>query len=101
MAIGIRYAHTNLIAKDWRSLARFYIEVFGGEPAGPERDQRGTWLDQATGLQGAHLQGIHLRLPGHGNRGPTLEIFTYDETLERPHPVANRAGYGHVAFEVS
>ena len=37
MAIGIRYAHTNLIAKDWRSLARFYIEVFGCEPAGPER----------------------------------------------------------------
>ena len=68
MAIGIRYAHTNLIAKDWRSLVRFYMEVFGCEPAGPERDQRGTWLDQATGLRGAHLQGIHLRLPGHGNR---------------------------------
>ena len=34
-------------------------------------------------------------------QGPTLEIFTYVETLERPHPVANRAGYGHVAFEVS
>ncbi len=101
MAIGIRYAHTNLIARDWRSLARFYMEVFGCKPAGPERDQRGPWLDLATGLRGAHLQGIHLRLPGHGNRGPTLEIFTYDETLEQPHPVANRAGYGHVAFEVS
>jgi hypothetical protein len=66
-----------------------------------ERDQRGTWLDQATGLRRAHLQGIHLQLPGHGSRRPTLEIFTYDETLERPPPVANRAGYGHVAFEVS
>ena len=55
------------------------MEVFECEPAGPEGDQRGPWLDQATGHKGAYLQGVRLRLPGHGDRGPTLEIFTYDE----------------------
>ena len=24
----VRYAHTNLIAKDWRALLQFYVEVF-------------------------------------------------------------------------
>ena len=100
MPIEVRYAHTNLIAKDWRSLARFYMEVFGCEPAGPERDHTGRWLDEATGLNGAHLRGAHFRLPGHGHKAPTLEIFTYDEMLDHPRPVANRAGYGHIAFEV-
>lgn len=98
--IEARYAHTNLIARDWQSMVRFYMEVFGCEPAGPERDQSGTWLDKATGLDGAHLRGMHLRLPGHGDRGPTLEIFTYDEAHDQPPSVANRLGYGHVAFEV-
>ncbi len=68
--IEARYAHTNLIVRDWRSMVRFYVDVFGCQPAGPERDQSGTWLDEATGLNGAHLRGMHLRLPGHGDRGP-------------------------------
>jgi predicted enzyme related to lactoylglutathione lyase len=32
-----RYVHTNLIARDWRALAKFYTGVFGCEfvpPAG-------------------------------------------------------------------
>lgn len=50
----------------------------------------------------AHLRGQHLLLPGHGEAGPTLEIYTYAETLtDRPRPVANRPGYGHLAFEVA
>jgi glyoxylase I family protein len=54
-----------------------------------------------TGLARARLQGIHLRLPGHGPQGPTLEIFSYDEAVERGGPpVANRLGYGHVGFAV-
>ena len=36
------------------------------------------WLDSATGINGAHLRGMHLRLPGYGEHGPTLEIFQYD-----------------------
>jgi len=96
-----RYAHTNIVTKDWRSLSTFYIEVFDCRPVPPTRDLAGDWLDQATGLRNAHLKGQHLRLPGFGEHGPTLEIFQYDEMLERSVPsAANRLGLGHLAFEV-
>ena len=57
---------------------RFYVEVFGCEPVPPQRDQQGAWLDTATSLSGAHLQGMHLRLPGGELDGPTLEIYSYE-----------------------
>lgn len=98
--MAARYAHTNLIAHDWQRLADFYAEVFGCRPVGPERDQSGEWLDCATGVEDAHLRGQHLLLPGHGSSGPTLEIYTYTDTVDQSTPVANRAGYGHLAFEV-
>lgn len=96
----MRYVHTNLIAHDWRKLARFYIEVFDCLPVAPERDQAGEWLDSAIGVTDAHLEGQHLLLPGHGPSGPTLEIYTHRETTNQSESVANRAGFGHIAFEV-
>ena len=42
MPIRSKYVHTNLIARDWKRLVRFYFEVFGCEPEGPERDMRGS-----------------------------------------------------------
>jgi hypothetical protein len=35
--IRARFAHTNLVADDWRQLASFYEEVFGCIPLPPER----------------------------------------------------------------
>jgi predicted enzyme related to lactoylglutathione lyase len=95
-----RYVHTNLIAHDWEALAGFYVRVFGCTPLEPRRDQRGEWLERGTAVPGAHLRGQHLRLPGHGSDGPTLEIFSYDDVVAQPRPVANRAGFGHLAFAV-
>ena len=100
MPIRAEYVHTNLIARDWKRLARFYSEVFGGELRPPERDMSGAWLDQLTSLQNAHLSGIHLRLPGYGDDGPTLEIFSYDQLVEPELPSANQCGFGHIAFAV-
>ncbi len=96
----MRYVHTNIVAQDWRSLADFYIQVFGCTPVPPERDLSGEWLERATGIEGAHIRGIHLRLPGHGEDGPTLEIFQYDTDHEHPIPLASRPGLGHIAFAV-
>jgi len=101
MPISARYSHTNLIARDWRRLATFYQQVFGCTPVPPERDLQGDWLDAATGLPGAHLRGVHLRLPGYGDHGPTLEIFQYSDVLDGGAPAANRAGLGHLAFAVA
>ncbi len=99
-ALQARYAHTNLIARDWRALARFYETVFGCVPVPPERDLAGPAMDAGTGLPGAHVRGLHLRLPGHGDQGPTLEVFSYDELADRPATAVNRPGLGHVAFAV-
>lgn len=97
--MNIRYAHTNIVAADWKKLADFYIAVFGCTPVPPERDLQGEWLDKGSGLENAHLKGLHLRLPGHGDNGPTLEIFQYSEMLETAMRAGNKKGYSHIAFQ--
>lgn len=94
------YRHTNLNAKNWRSLGSFYEKVFGLKPVGPERDLHGEWFDRVTGVKGAHVRGQHYELPGYQNGGPTFEIFTYNiHGNEGPSPI-NGFGFAHVAFEV-
>jgi predicted enzyme related to lactoylglutathione lyase len=100
MPIRAKYVHTNLIARDWKRLVRFYSEVFGCEAKRPERDMSGAWLDSLTSLRNAHLTGVHLRLPGYGDDGPTLEIFSYDQLIDSELPAANHCGFGHIAFAV-
>lgn len=96
----VRYAHTNIVAQDWDTLARFYETVLECRRLEPERNQMGDWLEKGTGVPGAVLRGVHLRLPGYGENGPTLEIFSYTAMLEKPEPAANRQGFGHLAFAV-
>lgn len=100
-ARGARYGHTNLIARDWRRLGDFYVSVFGCAVVPPERDYAGEVLERGTGVRGASLTGVHLRLPGHGDGGPTLEIYAYGTNEPRAGaPAANREGWGHIAFAV-
>ena len=96
-----RYVHTNLVARDWRALTDFYQSVFGCEPVPPERDFAGPDLEAGTGVAGSTLRGIHLRLPGYGSDGPTVEIFTYSRLADGPSPAVNRPGFGHIAFAVA
>jgi catechol 2,3-dioxygenase-like lactoylglutathione lyase family enzyme len=60
----------------------------------------GAWLDSVTSLRNAHLTGLHLRLPGYDDDGPTLEIFGYDQLMECELPAANQCGFAHIAFAV-
>ena len=101
MARNARYVHTNLVANDWRALAEFYRRVFGCEVVPPERHFSGPTLEAGTGIPGARLDGVHLRLPGHGAAGPTLELFSYSKAADRVSPLVNRPGFGHIAFEVA
>jgi predicted enzyme related to lactoylglutathione lyase len=100
MIDGVRYAHTNLIARDWRALASFYQLLFGCVPVPPEREYSGAELEAGTGVPRSTLSGVHLRLPGHGVNGPTLEIYSYSLPAEGPLPAVNRPGFAHIAFEV-
>ena len=95
-----RFGHVNLIARDWRALADFYTRVFGCSFVPPERDYAGPDLEAGTGVPGAALHGGHLRLPGGGADGPTLEIYQYAAMPEALPPAANRPGFGHIAFAV-
>lgn len=97
---GARFGHVSIVAEDWRGLATFYSNVFGCEPVPPERDYAGVDLERGTGVAGAALRGAHLRLPGHGQGGPTLEIYQYQRSEDRPATAANRLGLAHVAFAV-
>jgi catechol 2,3-dioxygenase-like lactoylglutathione lyase family enzyme len=100
MRINARFSHVNIIAQDWQALAGFYQRVLGCSPVPPERDLAGEWLERATGVPEAHLRGVHLRLPGYGEDGPTLEVFQYQELEDRPPTAVNRPGLAHLAFAV-
>jgi len=100
MTLNAKYVHTNIVAKDWRKLAQFYQDVFGYTPVLPERDLSGQWIDDCTGVPDVHIQGIHLRLPGCGDNGPTLELFQYNRTKPQTEPAINRPGLAHIAFAV-
>lgn len=101
MIDGVRYVHTNLVARDWRTLAAFYRNLFGCVPVPPERDYAGPELEAGTGVPGSTLKGVHLRLPGYGDTGPTLEIYTYSHPADGPPPAVNRPGFAHLAFAVA
>ncbi len=53
-----------------------------------------------SGIHAAHVRGAHLRLPGYGDEGPTLEIFSYDVLKPRPVTAVDRPGCCHIAFGV-
>ena len=102
MTAHARYIHTNLIARDWQRLSRFYQDVFACYPIPPERHFAGPVLERGTGVHRSELHGVHLRLPGFEGEGPTLEIFSYSLLHERSslHAV-NEPGFGHIAFAVT
>ncbi|WP_246637571.1 VOC family protein [Crassaminicella profunda] len=100
MNTPIKYVHTNIIAKDWKKLSAFYIDVFNCKPIYPERDLSGKWIDKITTIDNVRIKGIHLSLPGYDN-GPTLEIFEYiPDNLRNNESQINHQGFGHIAFQV-
>jgi len=98
--IDARFGHVNVIARDWRALAGFYTDLFGCVLVPPERDYSGADLSRGTGVPDAALTGAHLRLPGHGPDGPTLEIYQFSSMPDGLPAAANRPGFQHIAFVV-
>ncbi len=96
----IRYAHVNIVARDWKALAEFYKQVFDCHEVPPARDHHGPWVERLTGVPGARVRGIHLRVPGWGEEGPTIEIFQYDPPGPAGEKQIHRQGLAHLAFVV-
>jgi len=101
MSVKIKYVHTNIVAKNWKKLADFYIKIFGCSIVPPIRNYKGKDLDSAVNIKDAALNGVHLRLPGYNKSGPTLEIFSYTPALKKQNRKVNTPGITHIAFEVS
>jgi len=99
MSSKIKFVHTNLIAKDWKKLSQFYIDVFGCEPIYPEKKLSGKWIEKVTQIPGVEINGIHLKLPGSAET--VLEIFEFNFSPKTITPPAiNNHGFSHIAFEV-
>ena len=104
----VRYRHTNIVAKDWRKVAKFYKHVFGMTVVGSERNLKGDFLDKGVGYKNATIKGVHMKMPGYdeydSNIAPTLEIFEYDGDVNKDTNIQKAAiydpGFGHLAFEV-
>jgi catechol 2,3-dioxygenase-like lactoylglutathione lyase family enzyme len=99
--MGIVFGHTNIVTRDWKRLAGFYETVFECKRLRPRRRLGGRRIATGTGLKGAKLEGVHLVLPGHGGRGPTLEIFQYHDLVNEEMTMPNTCGFRHIAFEVA
>lgn len=100
MAYSIKFIHINIVAKDWKKLAQFYIDTFTCIPYYPERDLQGEWLEHLTNIQEVSIKGIHLKLPGYQD-GPTLEIFQYfPDKIAGSGKDINSQGFRHIAFHV-
>lgn len=97
--MATRYTHTNLVAHDPDRLAGFYEQVFDCV-RDADRHHAGEWLERGMGLAGVRVHAIHLRLPGLGDAGPTLEVFGLEDFDAGERPVPNRTGWMHIAFAV-
>ncbi|CAB4852597.1 unannotated protein [freshwater metagenome] len=97
--MATRFDHTTIVTDDPERLALFYIDIFDCVRSGPPRDLSGDALEKGMGLPGAHVQGVHLRLPGHGEQGPVLEIFKLPEITDGSSAITAR-GLMHLAFSV-
>ena len=100
MISGARYVHTNLVARDWRRLARFYQDVFGCVPVPPERNLSGAEMEAGTGVPGARLRGMHLRLPGRRTQRTDARDLRVLRTCSGCASRGNRPGFAHIAFAV-
>lgn len=77
----------------------FYVAALDCVPVGVERELEADWLSRSVGVD-VKITGRHLRLPGPGDDGPTLEVFHYEPLLDSGLPLPNRTGFGHIAFVV-
>ena len=95
-----KYAHINIIAKDWQLLCEFYQEIFECVPVSTERNHHGESVDKLTGISKVRVKGRHLRVPGYGEHAPTIEIFSFSQAGQDSPKLLNRPGFSHMAFEV-
>ena len=97
----MRYDHINIGARDVERLSDFYEQALNCVRLSSIERMSGGLMARGMGLQEAEVRAVWMRLPGHGEEGPILELFEYTEPREQPKSSANQRGYNHIGFEVA
>lgn len=93
----MRFDQVKFLARDAETLASFYEEALGCEIVVPPQDVDDA-VSRAVGVPDAVVKLTVLRLPGRGEHGPVLELYSVNG--DRPPDWHYQPGQGQLAFEV-
>lgn len=93
----VRFDQTKFLANDVETLSRFYVEALDCETVVAPQEVEAA-VSRAVGVPDATVTLTILRLPGRGDHGPVLELYSVDG--QRPNGWDYRPGQGQIAFEV-
>lgn len=98
MVFFVRFDQTKFLARDPEALARFYEEALDCVTVVPLREIVDEAVPRAIGVPNAKVSLTVLRLPGRGDHGPVLEL--YSVSGPRPDNWHYQPGQGQIAFGV-
>jgi glyoxylase I family protein len=93
----VRFDQVKILARDLEPLLRFYQEALGCELVIPPLVTEDV-VSRGVGVPGATVTLSALRLPGRGDRGPVLELYSVEGQV--PDDWDFRPGNGQLAFQV-
>jgi catechol 2,3-dioxygenase-like lactoylglutathione lyase family enzyme len=94
----VRFDQTKFLARDPEGLARFYEEALDCVVVVPLQEISDAAVPRAIGVPEGDVSLTVLRLPGRGDHGPSLEL--YSVSGQRPDNWHYQPGQGQIAFEV-
>lgn len=94
----VRFDQVKILARDPEALASFYEEALGCVTVVPLQDLEDDAVARAAGVPDTEVKLTVLRLPGRGEHGPVLEL--YSVSGKRPKDWHYQPGQGQLAFEV-
>lgn len=94
----MKLAHINLVARDAKALAAFYVNVMKCDVLREPKTLSGEKVSRGNGLPNSEIRTIWLKFPGL--QQPFLEIHEHGVTHPRDLPRVNEPGFGHLAFQM-
>ena len=94
----VRFDQIKILARDAQALASFYEQALDCETVVPLQDLDDDAVARAAGVPAAAVKLTVLRLPGRGEHGPVVEIYSVDG--DRPSEWHYQPGQGQIGFEV-
>lgn len=93
----MRFDQVKFLSRDLDALSRFYVDALGCSVVVPATSTDSA-VSRAVGVPDAQVRLLILRLPGRGDHGPVLELYSVEG--EVPEGWGYQPGQGQLAFEV-